>query len=155
MTADAKILQLGLELPPAPQPMGVYRPVVISGNHAYLSGHGPLLPDGSLIKGRLGDGADVQQGYHAARQTGLAILASLIDSLTSLERVVQIVKILGLVNCTPDFQEQPQVINGCSELLADVLGPERGIGARSAVGATSLPAGMMVEIEAVVEISVP
>lgn len=153
MSADAKIVQLGLELPPAPKPMGVYRPVVITGNYAYLSGHGPLLPDGSLIKGRVGDDADVQQGYEAARQTGLTILASLKSSLTSLDRVAQVIKVLGMVNCTPDFQEQPQVVNGCSELLAEVLGSERGVGARSAVGVASLPAGMMVEIEAIFEIA--
>ena len=150
---DSRIEELGLTLPPAPKPMGVYRPAMIVDQMVYLSGHGPLQPDGSLIQGRVGDQLDVEAGYNAAQQTGLAILASLRQSLGSLDRIVQTVKVLGLVNCTPDFYEQPAVINGCSELLAEVFGEQRGVAARSAVGVAALPSNMAVEIEAIFQIS--
>ena len=132
--------------------MGVYKPVVVTGNMAYVSGHGPLNADGSLITGRVGADLDLAAGKAAARQTGLAILASLRASLGSLDRVQRVVKVLGLVNATPAFQDHPKVINGCSELFADVFGPELGVGARSAVGAGSLPGNIAVEIEAVLEL---
>lgn len=153
MSAERRLAELKLELPPAAKPMGVYKPVVIVGNLVYTSGHGPLKIDKTLITGRVGADLDVEAGKAAARQTGLAILASLRDSLGSLDRVKRIVKTLGLVNCTPEFNGQPAVINGFSELMADVFGPEAGVGARSAVGATSLPASMAVEVEAIFEIA--
>jgi enamine deaminase RidA (YjgF/YER057c/UK114 family) len=152
MSAEAKLAELGLELPPAPRPQGLYKPVVVTGNMAYVSGHGPLLPDGSYVTGIVGSGLDQQAGYDAARLTGLAILATLRAELGSLDRVRRVIKVLGMVNCTPDFDQQPAVINGCSQLFADLFGPEAGIAARSAVGAGSLPMGIPVEIEAVFEI---
>ena len=152
MTAEARLSELGLELPPAPEPKGVYRPLVVVGNLAYTSGHLPVKSDGTIITGRIGAELDQQAGYAAARQTGLAILATLRKGLGSLDRVRRVVKLLGVVNCTPDFNQQPAVINGCSELLAEVFGPDAGVGARSAVGVGSLPLGVPVEIEAIFEI---
>ncbi len=152
MSAENRIQELGLELPPAPKPVGVYRPLVIADNMAYVSGHGPLKPDGSMVQGRVGADLDQQDGYDAARQTGLAILATLRAGLGSLDRVKRVVKTLGMVNCTPDFEAHPAVINGFSELFAKVFGPESGVGARSAVGMGSLPGSIPVEIEAIFEI---
>ncbi len=153
MSADAQIKILNLELPPAPKAIGLYRPIVTVGNLLHLSGHLPLLPDGSMIKGRLGDDLDTDAGNQAARQTGLAVLATLQAHCGSLDRVKRLVKTVGLVNCTPDFIAQPAVINGFSELMRDVFGEEAGIAARSAIGAVSLPAGVAVEIEAIFELA--
>ena len=153
MTPEEKLVELKLELPPAPKPAGVYKPVVIAGKMAYASGHGPLKSDGSMITGRIGDGVDQQYGYNAARQTGLAILATLRANLGSLNRVKRVVKTLGMVNCTADFTKHPAVINGCSELWRDVFGQENGVGARSAVGMGSLPGNIAVEIEVILEIT--
>ena len=153
MTAEARLKELKLELPPAPKPVAVYKPLVIAGNYAYVSGHGPLKPDKSLITGRVGDDLTLDQGKVAARQVGHAILATLRDQLGSLDRVKRLVKTLGMVNSTPDFPDHPKVINGFSELMADVFGPENGIGARSAVGMGSLPGNIAVEIEAIFELT--
>ena len=152
MSAEARVQELKLALPPAPKPAGVYKPVVIVDKLAYVSGHGPLKSDGSLITGRVGGDLDERAGYDAARQTGLAILATLRANLGSLDRVRRIVKTLGMVNCTPDFQRHPAVINGFSELMAEVFGPDSGVGARSAVGMGSLPGNIAVEVEAIYEI---
>ena len=152
MDADARFAELNLELPPAPKPVGVYKPIVIVGSLAYLSGHGPLLPDKSLITGKVGAELSLVQGKHAARQVGLALLATLKQELGSLARVGRVVKLLGMVNATADFQEHPQVINGASELFATVWGTEHGVGARSAVGMGSLPSNIAVEIEMIVEL---
>ncbi len=153
MTAEARLKQLGIELPPAPKPVGVYKPCVIVGNMAYLSGHGPTkLNSSASMTGRLGLDMDVEAGYEAARLTGLGMLATLQSSLGSLDHVVRIVKLLGLVRCTDGFDKQPAVINGCSELFRDVFGEEAGVGARSALGANSLPGGIAVEIEAIFEV---
>jgi enamine deaminase RidA (YjgF/YER057c/UK114 family) len=152
MSAEDRIKELGLELPPAPKPMGVYKPLLIADNMAYVSGHGPLNADGSMIQGRVGADLDQQGGFDAARQTGLAILATLQAGLGSLDRVKRVVKTLGMVNCTPEFEAHPAVINGFSELLAEVFGPDSGVGARSAVGMGSLPGNIPVEIEAIFEI---
>lgn len=149
MNAEARLAELKLELPPAPKPVAVYRPLVVLGNVAYVSGHGPLKPDKTLITGRVGDDLTLEQGKAAARQVGLAILATLRSELGSLDRVKRVIKVLGMVNSTPDFRDHPQVINGCSELLRDVFGPEAGVGARSAVGMGSLPGNIAVEIEAI------
>jgi enamine deaminase RidA (YjgF/YER057c/UK114 family) len=151
-TASSRFAALGLELPPAPKPIGVYKPVLVIGQMATTSGHGPLLPDGSLIRGRVGADLDVEAGKQAARQVGLAILASLVASLGSLDRVQRVVKVFGMVCCTEDFEQIPAVLNGCSELFAAIWGPDLGVGTRSAVGMQSLPAGMAVEIEAAFEI---
>jgi enamine deaminase RidA (YjgF/YER057c/UK114 family) len=152
MDADARFAELNLELPPAPEPVGVYKPIVIVGNLAYLSGHGPLRPDKSLITGKLGADLSLEQGKLAARQVGLALLATLKKQLGSLSRVSRVVKVLGMVNATPDFLEHPSVINGASELFAAVWGPDHGVGARSAVGMGSLPSNIAVEIEMIVEL---
>jgi len=153
MTPETRLTELKIELPPAPKPVAVYRPLVISGNLAYASGHGPVRADKTLITGRVGAGLDMEAGKSAARQTGLAILATLRSELGSLNRVKRVIKVLGMVNCTPEFQDHPKVINGCSELFAEVFGQENGIGARSAVGMGSLPGNIAVEIEAVFEIA--
>jgi enamine deaminase RidA (YjgF/YER057c/UK114 family) len=152
MSAESRLAELKLELPPAAKPMGVYKPIVIVGSLAYTSGHGPLKADKTLVTGRVGADLSVEAGKAAARQTGLSMLATLRDLLGSLDRVKRIIKTFALVNCTPEFNQQPAVINGFSELMADIFGPDAGVGARSAVGATSLPGNMAVEIEAVFEI---
>jgi len=152
MSAEHRIAELKLVLPPTPKPMGSYRPVVVVGNMAYVSGHAPWRADGSRIIGRLGADLDVDAGKAVARQCGLAILASLKAELGSLDRVRRVVKVLGMVNATPEFQQHPQVVNGCSELFIEVFGPERGVGARSAAGMSSLPGNIAVEIEAIFEV---
>jgi enamine deaminase RidA (YjgF/YER057c/UK114 family) len=119
---------------------------------AYVSGHGPLRADGSYICGRVGADLDVAAGREAARQTALAILSSLRIALGSLDRVSRVVKLLGMVQATPEFADHPAVINGCSELYAEIWGPDRGVGARSAVGLISLPHAIAVEIEGIFEI---
>lgn len=150
---EGRLAALGLALPPAPRPGGVYKPVVRVGPLAYVSGHGPLLPEGGFITGRVGGDLTLEDGRRAARQVGLAILATLRAELGSLDAVARIVKLLGMVNAAPDFTQHPAVINGCSELFAEIWGVERGVGARSAVGMGSLPNGIAVEIEAIVELA--
>lgn len=151
MSAESRIADL--ELPPAPKPLGVYKPIVVHGDTAYLSGHGPVQTDGTLMVGRVGQDLDLDGGKRAARQVGLAMLATLRAHLGSLDRVVRVVKLLGWVNCTDDFAEQPKVINGCSELFSHVFGEEKGVGARSAIGANTLPGHIPVEIEGIFEIA--
>jgi enamine deaminase RidA (YjgF/YER057c/UK114 family) len=151
MNPDARLDELQRELPPAPKPAGVYSPIVQSGNLVYVSGHGPNMPDGSMICGKVGSDLTEEQGKRAARQVGLAILATLKSQLGSLDRVDKIVKVLGMVNAAPDFQRHPQVINGFSELMVDVFG-EGGRAARSAVGMGSLPGNIAVEVECIVEL---
>lgn len=152
MSAEDRLRELKLVLPPAPKPVGVYRPLLIVGSLAYTSGHGPFLPDGKLLTGRVGADLDQQAGYRAARQVGVATLATLRAGLGSLNRVRRILKTLGVVNCTPDFLHHPAVLNGFSELMAEVFGPENGVGARSAFGANSLPGNIAVEVEALFEL---
>lgn len=152
MTAEQRVVELKLELPPAPKPAGVYKPVVIAGNMVYVSGHGPLKADGTMLTGRVGSEVDQQAGYVAARQTGLAILATLKANLGSLDRIKRLVKTLGMVNATPDFKTHPAVINGFSDLMREVFGDDAGVGARSAVGMGSLPGNISVEVEAIFEI---
>ena len=153
MSAESKIIELNLELPPAPKPGGVYQPVLVQGNLAYVSGHGPVQSDETMITGRVGESMDTAEAKLAARQTGLAILASLRARFGSLDRVRRLLKSFGMVNASADFAEHPQVINGYSELMAEVFGPENGVGSRSAVGMGSLPGNIAVEIEAVFEIT--
>ena len=153
MSAEATIQQLGITLPPAPPKGGVYKPVVIAGNLAYVSGHGPYCADGTYLTGRLGADLDLDEGRNAAKQTGLAMLATLKKELGSLDRVKRVVKLLGMVNSTPEFGDHPKVINGCSELFAQVWGDDAGIGARSAVGMGALPGNSAVEIEGIFEIA--
>jgi enamine deaminase RidA (YjgF/YER057c/UK114 family) len=151
MNADARIQELKLELPPPPKPAGVYNPVVQAGNVVYVSGHGPLQPDGSMICGKVGAELTEEQGKQAARQVGLTILSTLRAQLGSLNRIARVLKVLGMVNCVPDFERHPQVINGFSELMVDVFG-EGGRAARSAVGMGSLPGNIAVEIECILEL---
>lgn len=153
MTPEQNLARLGLVLPPAPKPVAVYRPVVVVQGLAYVSGHGPVRTDGSLITGRVGADLDLVAGHAAARQVGLAILATLRAHFGSLDRVHRVIKLLGMVNSAPDFYDHPKVINGCSELFAEIWGPELGIGARSAVGMGPLPGNIAVEIEAIFELS--
>ena len=152
MTPEQNLAALALELPPAPKPVAVYRPLVVVERLAYVSGHGPLRPDKTLITGVVGRDLTLEEGQAAARQVGLAILATLRTQLGSLDRVHRLVKVLGMVNSAPDFYDHPKVINGCSELFAEIWGAEHGIGARSAVGMGPLPGNIAVEIEAIFEL---
>ena len=152
LTADQRFENLGLNLPPAPAPLGVYKPCLIDGKHLYLSGHGPVNDDKSLIIGRIGAGMSPEDGKLAARQVGLTMLATIKANLGSLDKVKRVIKVLGMVNCSPDFEKHPFIINGCSELFAEVWGTENGIGVRSAVGFGSLPDNIPVEIEALFEL---
>jgi enamine deaminase RidA (YjgF/YER057c/UK114 family) len=152
MSAESRLAELKLQLPPLPKPAGVYKPLVVVGNMAYASGHGPLKSDKTMFTGRIGTDVDLQAGVQSARQTGLALLATLRETLGSLDHVVRVVKVLGMVNCVPEFKDHPQVINGCSELFRDIWGEDRGVGARSAVGMGSLPGNITTEIEAIFEI---
>ena len=156
MTFEAKLSELNLSLPSPPAAIGVYKPIVIVQTTAYLSGHGPLHEDANGLSfgtGTIVDVHDQAAGYDAARLAGLAMLATLRGELGSLDRVARLTKLLGMVNCTPDFTAQPAVVNGCSELFAEVFGADCGIAARSAVGVTSLPGGWPVEIEAIFEVN--
>ena len=153
MSAEEKLKELNLDLPAAPKPMGVYKPIVFVDNLAYLSGHGPLRVDGSLTTGRVGEDMSLEDGYAAARETGLALVATLRNALGSLDRVARVVKTLGFVNSADDFVDQPKVINGCSDLFAELYGAETGVGARSALPSNTLPGGMAVEIEMIVEVT--
>jgi enamine deaminase RidA (YjgF/YER057c/UK114 family) len=152
LTADERFEQLGLTLPPAPAPLGVYKPCLIDGKYLYISGHGPVQDNKSLIIGRIGETMNQEDGKLAARQVGLTILATIKTNLGSLNKVKRVIKVLGMVNCTPDFEKHPYIINGCSELFAQVWGTENGIGVRSAVGMGSLPDNIPVEIEALLEL---
>ena len=151
MSAERKLKQLGIELPEAPSPVANYVNAVRVGNLLFLSGKGPSAVDGLRPEGKLGREFNLEQGYKFARSTGLALLAVMRAELGSLDRVKRVVKLLGMVNAAPEFADQPKVINGCSDLMVEVFG-ERGRHARSAVGMGSLPSGIPVEIEAVVEV---
>ena len=151
--ADEQIKILGLTLPPISKPLGLYKPcLVVEGKYLYLSGHLPVQADGTLIKGRVGQDLTPEEGQSAAHQVGLAILASVQNHLGSLNKIKQVIKLFGMVNCTPDFDRPPFVINGCSELFAAVWGEDKGVGTRSAFGVCSLPNNVPVEIEAIFEI---
>jgi len=152
MTPEHRLAQLQVTLPTAPKPVAVYKPVVVVDRIAYVSGHGPLRADNTLITGVVGRDLSLDEGKAAARQVGLAILATLRDQLGNLDLVKRVVKVLGMVNTAPDFYDHPKVINGCSELFAEVWGPENGVGARSAVGMGPLPGNIAVEIEAIFEL---
>ena len=148
--AEAKIAELGLDMSTS-APLANYVPAVRTGNLVYLSGHGPVV-DGSLIRGKLGADLDIEAGYAAARAVMVQLLASLRAELGTLDSVSRVVKLLCMVNCTPEFGDQPAVANGASDLLVEVFG-EAGRHARSAVGMQSLPIGMAVEIEMIVEVA--
>jgi enamine deaminase RidA (YjgF/YER057c/UK114 family) len=146
-----KLKEMKLALPPAPKPAGVYRPILVVDGFLYISGQAPVNNDGSLMQGRVGDNLSLDEGKIAARQVGLTMLSTIQTHFGDLNKIKRIVKVLGMVNCTPDFQKQPLVINGFSELMAEVFGKENGIGVRSAVG-MMLPDGIPVEIEAMFEL---
>lgn len=150
-TPEQKLNQAGFQLTTPPAPMANYVRTVRTGNLIFLSGHGPTQADGTLIKGKMGLNATLSQGQEAARWTGVNLLSSLKAEIGDLSRVKRIVKVLGMVNATPDFTDHPLVINGFSDLMVTVFG-EKGRHARSAVGVASLPSGMLVEIEMIVEV---
>lgn len=153
MSAESRIQELGLTLPPSVPPGGIYKPLVITGNIGYLSGHGPYLGDDKYITGRIGEDLTLDEGQEAARQVGLAILRTMKDQLGDLNKVGRIVKVLALVNSADNFHQQPQVINGFSELMKEVFGEDRGIGARSAIATNTLPGNIAVEIELIFELA--
>jgi enamine deaminase RidA (YjgF/YER057c/UK114 family) len=144
---ETRIQELHLTLPPAPKPVAVYKTALKIGNRLLVSGHGPLKEDKTMITGRVGSEATLEEGKAAAKQVGLAVLATVRDTLGSLDKVVRIVKTLGMVNSTPEFKDHPLVINGFSELMRDVFGDDAGVGTRSAVGMGSLPGNITVEVE--------
>jgi enamine deaminase RidA (YjgF/YER057c/UK114 family) len=148
---DLRIVELGLILPPAPKPVGVYKPVLVVDKFLYVSGQGPISSDGTLMKGKLGADLDTEEGKFAARQVGLTMLSTIKTHFGELKKIKQLVKVLGMVNSTLNFDQQPAVINGFSELMADVFGKENGIGVRSAVGMV-LPSNIPVEVEAIFEL---
>ncbi len=151
-TPDDKIAKMGLELPPLQQPVANYVSAVQTGSLLFLAGAGPSVPPGGkMLTGKLGRDLSVDEGYEAARSVGLVQLARLKYELGDLSRVVRIVKLLAMVNCTPDFTDHPAVINGCSDLLVEVFG-DAGRHARSAVGMANLPFGIPVEIEMIVDV---
>lgn len=152
LTADERFEQLKLNLPPAPAPLGVYKPCLVDGKYLYLSGHGPVQDDKSLIIGRIGSDITPEEGKLAALQVGLTMLSTIKTNIGSLDKIKRVIKVLGMVNCTPEFEKHPFIINGCSELFAKVWGEENGIGVRSAVGFGSLPDNIPVEIEALFEL---
>jgi len=143
----ARIQEMGLILPPAPKPVGVYRPTLIVENQLYISGQGPVREDATLIQGKVGAVLDKDQAKVAARQVGLTMLSTIVNNTPPDLKIKRVIKVLGMVNATPAFQDHPFVINGFSELFAEVFGTENGIGVRSAVG-MNLPQNIAVEIEA-------
>ncbi len=153
LTPDQRFERLNLVLPPAPTPMGVYKPFLIVDKFVYVSGHGTVKEDRSLIIGKVGVDMTAEEAKLAARQVGLAILATLKDNLGSLDKVKRVIKVLGMVNAIPEFGRHPFVINGCSELFASIWGPDNGVGVRSAVGMGSIPGNISVEIEAIFELA--
>ena len=147
MKNSETIKKLGLVFPPSPKPLGVYRPTLVVNRFLYVSGHGPVNNDGSLIQGKVGADLDREEGKVAARQVGLTMLSTIINNYGDIDNIKRVVKVLGMVNATPEFKWHPFVINGFSELMVEVFGEEMGIGVRSAVG-MSLPQNIAVEIEA-------
>lgn len=151
-TPDERFEKLALVLPAAPRAMGVYKPFLKVDNFGFVSGHGPLKADGTFIVGKVGEDLNAEEAKMAAQQVGLAILATVKQNLGSFGGVKRVVKVLGMVNATPDFQRHPFVINGCSELFAKIWGDDNGVGVRSAVGMGSLPDNIPVEIEVMFEL---
>ena len=151
MNPEQKISEMKLVLPPAPKAGGVYKPVVVTGKYLYISGQGPLMSDGTQIRGKAGKDLSAEEAKLAARQAGLTMLSTIREHFGSLDRIRRIIKTLGMVNSAPEFDQHPAVINGFSELMAEVFGEENGIGARSAVGMI-LPGNIAVEVEAIFEL---
>lgn len=153
MSIELRLKELGIVLPPAPKPVGNYIPGVITGELLFMSGCGPRQNDGKVITGKVGAQLTTEQGYEAARVVGLAMLANIRTVLGSLDRIERVVKVLGMVNCTPEFSEMPKVINGFSDLFIELLGTDRGCGARSAVGMIALPGEIAVEVEMILQVT--
>jgi enamine deaminase RidA (YjgF/YER057c/UK114 family) len=153
LSPDQRFEQLNLTLPPAPKPLGVYKPFLIVDKLVYVSGHGTMQNDGTFIIGKVGVEFNLDEGKQAAQQVGLAILATLKQNLGTLNKIKRVIKVLGMVNCVPEFDRHPYIINGCSELFAKVWGDDNGVGVRSAVGMNSLPDNIPVEIEAMFELT--
>jgi enamine deaminase RidA (YjgF/YER057c/UK114 family) len=151
-SAESQLRKLGIELPATLPPQNTYVPSVLVGELLFVAGHGPRKPDGSPFLGKVGRDLDLKQGQYAARLAGLRILSVVREALGSLDRVERVVKTLGMVNATPDFTQQPLVINGCSDLMVEIFGETAGKGARSAVGMGSLPGGIPVEIEMIFQV---
>ena len=147
MALEKKLSELGYKLPPPPQAVGLYKPVLVNDGLASFSGHLPIENDGEMIKGRVGVDLTVEEASLAARQVGLNILSSLRVEIGDLDRIERVCKLLGMVNAGPDFTQHPAVINGCSQLFFDLLGGDFGVGTRSAFGVSGLPGNAAVEIE--------
>jgi len=148
---EARMAAAGITLPDAMPPAGLYVPAVVAGDLLHIGGHGPISDNG-LVTGKVGTDLDVDAAYEAARLTGLQLLAAARDVLGTLDQVVRVVKIFGMVNCAPGFNQTPSVINGCSQLMHDVFG-DAGIHTRSAVGMAELPFDIAVEIEGIFQIT--
>ncbi len=153
MSIDARLTELGIELPPPPSPVGNYVGGVQVGNLLFMSGCGPRQLDGGSITGKVGSDLTTEEGYAAARLVGLNMLANIKSVIGDLDRVKRVVKVLGMVNATPDFKEHPKVINGFSDLMVEVFGEDAGRGGRSAVGMGSLPSQISVEVEMILEVA--
>lgn len=150
--AEKRLQELGLKLPAPAKSLAIYKRIVIVDNMAYLSGHIPIDESGQIMKGKVGRDVDVRRGAEAARRCALGLLATLRNEVGSLNRVKRLVKTTGMVNCTDDFTQQPEVVNGCSQLIVDIFGEDNGKGARAAVGMASLPRGAICEIEMIFEL---
>ena len=139
MNVEENIVKLGLNLPPPPSPVGLYKPILVVGDLAYLPGHGPVENSGNLTKGKVGEDLSIEEGKSAARQVGLTLLATIKNHFGNLEQISRVVKLLGLVNCPSGFVDHPTVINGCSELFSELFGANNGIGVRSAIASGKHP----------------
>jgi enamine deaminase RidA (YjgF/YER057c/UK114 family) len=153
MTPDERFENLNETLPVIPKPKAIYKPCLIDGKYLYVSGHVPLNPDGSRVRGKVGSDMDTEEAKKVARLVGLCILSSIKNQLGTLNKVKRVIKILGMVNAVPDYEQHPLVINGCSELFMQVWGEDYGVGVRSAVGMGSLPDRVPVEIEGMFELN--
>ncbi len=153
MSFEDQLDRLGLTIPNPAKPAGSYKPCLIVDNIAYISGQGPLLEDGTFAKGVIGKDVDIETGQKHAQRCGLAILSALKNEVGDLDKVEQLMKITGFVNCISDFTQQPSIINGCSDLMKEVFG-DKGVHARAAVGVNSLPLGFTVEIEAIFKVRI-
>jgi enamine deaminase RidA (YjgF/YER057c/UK114 family) len=151
-TPEQKLAALQVFMPVIPKPKAIYKPCLVDGKNLWVSGHVPVRDDGTRIRGKVGQDMDADEARKIARYVGLCILSSVRTHLGSLDKVKRVIKVLGMVNATPDFEQHPYVINGCSELFAEIWGEENGVGVRSAVGMGSLPDGIPVEVEALFEL---
>lgn len=152
MSVEKKLAELNLTLPQAAPSKGIYKKCLVVGDLLYISGHVSINSDGSMIKGKLGKDMSDEDGKAAARQAGLAILSSIKEHFGNFDKIKRVVKLLGMVNCIPEYENQPIIINGCSELYVQLWGDDNGKGVRSAVGMGSLPGNVAVEIEAIFEL---